>query len=205
MRTNRPVADSHLIAAAGRRRGKGPEVPGARVGPGPAASPPKRRRRPSVAASQQAVLVRVTLAGTFFFVLMFAAAYFVLVPPGLRSVRAVVPVVDSFMEAGAANDVTRASTLFTRDALRRGARDDVELLLSRRRLFDGYAALRVTRFAPEGGGRLGGLLGNSADDPLRAAVQARVTYTSGSTATLTARMAVEDGRWRLEGLTMIGQ
>lgn len=145
-------------------------------------------------ALQQAIFIRVLASAVFFFVITVAAAYFALVPLGKKSVRAVVPVLHEFMQSGQAGDVVAVHRLYSSDALRTIAPEDVATYLADRDLFEGYARLQVTQFqlvAPA-----------ESTDHHRARVEARVFYHNGPASVLTAQMTLENDRWRFDWVAL---
>ena len=154
-----------------------------------------RRRQVGLGpAVQQAIFIRVLASAVIFFALTVAAAYFTLVPLGKKSVRAVVPVLQEFMLGGQAGNLLAVHRLYSSDALRTIAPEEVAAFLAERDLFEDYAKLQVTRFqlvAPT----------DSADLD-RARVEARVYYTAGPAAVLTAQMALDNDRWRFDWVAL---
>ncbi len=134
--------------------------------------------------------MRLVASALVVFVAISAAAYFYLVPPGQISIRAIVPVLNEFMVAGQAGDVTAARRLYSNAALRTTPREQVADLIAQRSWFEGFARIQVTdfqRLPPDQTGN-----GNSAR------ATGWVTYREYPSAAFSAQLVLEGGRWRID-------
>jgi hypothetical protein len=146
-----------------------------------------RRLRPSFAAGmQQQIIVRLVLGGLLVVIVTTALAYYFAVPRGLQNPRSAADVLDAFMRAGAANDVTAANSLFSTDAIRAGSRASVVELFTDRSPYESYAGVRITRFEVTGDA-----------GPQDAVVEAQVRYVSGPPGSIAARLTAENDTWRI--------
>jgi hypothetical protein len=151
---------------------------------------PSRRRVGMSPAVQQAMFFRLVAAALAAFVVMLVASYFYLVPPGSRSIRAVVPIVHAYMLAGQANDPVRAHTTYSSRALKEKSIDDVTSDLRQREYFDDYKRLQLKRFVIKPG--------TSDVDPDTATVDGTVTYESRGPVEVRAQLALEGGEWLID-------
>jgi hypothetical protein len=143
---------------------------------------------------QQELFVRLVAAGVGFFVLIVFGAYLFVTVIGPRSARAVAPVLDEYLKAGAAGNTAAAHRLYSTAALSQVTINDVADQQAARASFEGYdhldiTDLRIARSTAPGGGDV-------------ATVKARITYRSGSSGVLDATLQREDGRWRLNQVTI---
>lgn len=157
---------------------------------------PRRRRSSAVAELQAAVAMRLIVAGLFFAGIVVAAAWYYTTPQRLRSPAGVAPTLNAFLSAAAAGELAAATGSFSVDAMRSGARDQVSGIMSDPLLLPGYQSATIIEFRR--------LPPRSQGDE-RAAVLARVDYEWGPPGRLEAEVVLEEGRWRLESVTLVRQ
>jgi len=148
------------------------------------------RRRNAALEMQQQVLVQLVMASFVLFALLLGVGYGLVLLRSTHSPRAITPVLEAFMRAGAESDVLTGHRQLTNSALRRYSRDDVATLFAQRDLFAGFESVRVSRL------QFRSAAGPSAVET--AEVEAVAGYAELPPARLTALLALEDGEWRLE-------
>ncbi len=146
------------------------------------------RRQQARLAVQQEVFVRLLAGGVGFFVLFLVAVYLFLTVAGPRTARAVVPVLDAYMQAGVEGDTRAGHRLFARQALRTVRVEDVAAQFADRELFAGYRGLEIISAQFGSPARRG---------QTDASVVARVLYDGRPAGRLAAHLTLEAGRWRL--------
>jgi hypothetical protein len=143
---------------------------------------------------QQSAFLQLLLSGVVLFLVLMAAAWFLVIPRGVRSRWAVAPVLTEFMKAGAKQDALAGHILLSDRGIRTYSPKDVAALFAQRTYFQGFSGLRVRtmRMVPR----------RSESEPEAADVTATVNYASAQPATLTARLELQEGDWRIASVAV---